>query len=375
MIKINKYEIDIEQKWIDTVRNILSGRRKKPEYINVNYKEFMDYKGSSFESVILASKKNSEEFNIIINKVLSFYNIDREKAINILKNFNDLNCLEKFSSIKSKIERITGISINYSYKLDEEVSLEQLSDDMKKDFYEEKIIYEYLHDIIETKKFFNYTNSINAKTTKERNVKLRDLMLSEFSDDVCPYCNRNYISRIQINDRLIKYTSTFDHIFPQKYYPFLSLSLYNLIPSCYVCNSLLKRDDTQHSILSPYDNGFSNLGAYFEIDLNEDVDNLLRIKNPKVGINVNDNGDKRVRSNIEVFKLNQVYSVHKSYVGELILKKKKMISNGKLINIFPHPISQDELYLYYFNVYFDIDEHGKRPLSKLTYDILYKNKF
>ena len=59
----------------------------------------------------------------------------------------------------------------------------------------------------------------------------------------CPYCNAETIYAITIKDgktRLIK--SAFDHYFPRGRYPFLGLSLYNLIPACTRCNSGLKGD-------------------------------------------------------------------------------------------------------------------------------------
>jgi len=37
---------------------------------------------------------------------------------------------------------------------------------------------------------------------------------------------------------------TLDHFLPQSIYPFLSLCLYNLIPSCYSCNSKFKKANT-----------------------------------------------------------------------------------------------------------------------------------
>jgi len=36
---------------------------------------------------------------------------------------------------------------------------------------------------------------------------------------------------------------TLDHILPQSRYPFLSLCLYNLVPTCYTCNSKLKKNE------------------------------------------------------------------------------------------------------------------------------------
>src|SRR5690606_32118753 len=42
---------------------------------------------------------------------------------------------------------------------------------------------------------------------------------------------------------------TLDHLLPQSEYPYLSLSLFNLVPSCYSCNSKLKNDKKIYSNL------------------------------------------------------------------------------------------------------------------------------
>lgn len=55
---------------------------------------------------------------------------------------------------------------------------------------------------------------------------------------VCPYCNQAYAFTVMRGKK--GFRPTLDHFFPKHKYPFLALSLYNLIPSCYICNSNLK---------------------------------------------------------------------------------------------------------------------------------------
>lgn len=50
--------------------------------------------------------------------------------------------------------------------------------------------------------------------------------------DVCPFCNRIYTSTIfRGNVR-----ASFDHFYPKGVYPYLAISLFNIIPICDVCN-------------------------------------------------------------------------------------------------------------------------------------------
>lgn len=82
-------------------------------------------------------------------------------------------------------------------------------------------------------------------------VKNHSYQLAEKLDvRVCPYCNRQYTSTVIIKSdkdignrkerRFNIIRPEFDHYFPQERYPMFALSLYNLIPSCHVCNSNIK---------------------------------------------------------------------------------------------------------------------------------------
>jgi len=57
----------------------------------------------------------------------------------------------------------------------------------------------------------------------------------------CPYCNHSYAMTVY-QDGEGAFRPTLDHFYPKTHYPHLALSLANLIPSCYSCNSSLKGD-------------------------------------------------------------------------------------------------------------------------------------
>lgn len=60
---------------------------------------------------------------------------------------------------------------------------------------------------------------------------------------VCPYCNAETVYAYKVSGGKFKIVkSSFDHYFPQARYPFLALSLYNLIPACSRCNTSFKGD-------------------------------------------------------------------------------------------------------------------------------------
>jgi len=75
----------------------------------------------------------------------------------------------------------------------------------------------------------------------------------------CPYCNAETVGAVDIVKREVKTTkqtgdekivetpkesfSAIDHILPKGDYPLLALSLYNLVPACYRCNSQFKHEE------------------------------------------------------------------------------------------------------------------------------------
>ena len=61
----------------------------------------------------------------------------------------------------------------------------------------------------------------------------------------CPYCNAETVYAIEFKKerpQVKSVRSALDHYFPQSRYPFLSISLGNLVPSCTRCNTDIKRD-------------------------------------------------------------------------------------------------------------------------------------
>jgi hypothetical protein len=208
--------------------------------------------------------------------------------------------------------------------------------------------------------------------------------------NTCPYCNRIYINTVIIkksNKKVIR--PTFDHFFSQKAHPLLALSFYNLIPSCNYCNSSLKGDYemklTTH--LHPYLEGFDN-DFYFNIlikDLHPDIShpdnyhiflnthlNDINTKFIKV-LNQNKSDYEGKDGNANLFKLNLIYQSHADVVGEIVLKCDKLSKghSDSLHDIFKLlKTNKAEFYRYYFANYYNETDFSRRPLAKLTKDIV-----
>ena len=223
---------------------------------------------------------------------------------------------------------------------------------------------------------YNYMNKLVKYTNKspkryEFSNKEKDYFLTMYqrlnkadlinSLDVttCPYCNRNYIFNFSKNNKH-NATAQLDHFFDKKKYPFLAVSLYNLVPSCSTCNQ--RKSSKQENIFYPYKESFNECAKFtYSISKINEID--LKIKALKE--------NEKVEKHIEIFNLENIYNGHKDTVLELIQKRE----------IYPDSYI-DELYENYsfFNNredvlrlitggYVDDKDLGKRPLSKLIKDI------
>lgn len=85
--------------------------------------------------------------------------------------------------------------------------------------------------------------------------------LKSLEVNLCPYCNENYTySLLDKNKTRAGYPNLtvradLDHFFPKNTYQLLAMSLYNLVPSCKICNSSIKGSkefDLTKKPLNPY---------------------------------------------------------------------------------------------------------------------------
>ena len=297
---------------------------------------------------ISVSTKTIENFKA---QVLSnFYDNEKQK-IGFKKkekwtiNIDDINELikEKLENYSKEIDLEKLITLDYKELCDLKVFI----DDNKE-----------LTKLTETEKDYFYT--LYKKLKKPEYIKDLDIT-------VCPYCNRNYIFNFKKSTSL-KATAQLDHFFDKSTYPYFSISIFNLIPSCQTCNQ--RKSKIQNDIYHPFESAF-----------NDDVKFRLKIKDSEFYYNKNSleieadviNDEKKVNSHIETFNIQNLYNEHKDIALELI--QKAQIYNESYI---------DELYQKYEGTLFknreDVLRHitggyiedkdiNKRPLSKLIKDI------
>lgn len=203
-------------------------------------------------------------------------------------------------------------------------------------------------------------------------------LASDLKVNTCPYCNR--IPTYTLGNSQDKKTRPqFDHFFDKARYPYLSLSIYNLVPSCSICNSSFKhsKEFNLNDHFHPYIKGFDCEKIKFTLEIKniDDIlsimDNSLRIPNYK--INFKCNPSKTLPKNIVDFGLIELYNYDKSYTDDII--KKSFIYNKDYIDSLYKEWegslfgSKEEIKNLVMGNYLNIDDINKRPLGKLTKDI------
>ncbi|WP_170047333.1 hypothetical protein [Pseudomonas sp. WS 5071] len=86
------------------------------------------------------------------------------------------------------------------------------------------------------KKLFDYDRFAQKSTASWNAYKL--CMTSKYT--MCPYCQQSLAVTIYRDKKNKALRPTLDHFYPKHKYPYLALSLYNLVPSCHPCNSSLE---------------------------------------------------------------------------------------------------------------------------------------
>lgn len=202
-------------------------------------------------------------------------------------------------------------------------------------------------------------------------------LLKELRINTCPYCNRNYINTYVDNSGMCR--ADIDHFYPKSKYPFLAVSLYNFIPSCHTCNSSFNNDIDTLLIphLYPYVDEFGE-DIKFRTNIlnsNEYVQCLLGNSDEFEIVIYNNNKyiEEKVNNSNNTFKLEKLYNFHKDYVKEVI-KKTNIYNDAKvneLLQLFPELFkNEEEIFTAVYSNYLIKSKFNKRPLSKLTKDIM-----
>jgi hypothetical protein len=245
-----------------------------------------------------------------------------------------------------------------------------------------KIIVDNLEDIITTNDLQKYSNLCDNYSSNEK-IEIKkafdyaghrqnpDFMehFKRLNIKSCPFCNNNYVYFYKDGAKKFNTLTTLEHYYPKSKYPYLSLSFYNLIPSCNTCNSKFKGSATHEGkILHPYFEDF-NEKAQFSVS----VDSLPVNKTIELEVNLKSN-DERCKKSIDRFQLDKIYKQHNDIAKE-IWHKAQVYNESRIEELYESfykdlGYSKEDVKNMIFCNYLHKDDIHKRNHSKLTQDIL-----
>lgn len=143
----------------------------------------------------------------------------------------------------------------------------------------------------------------------------KDALVKAVGADTCPYCNRNMVGHVDIRkveDGHIVTKSLkgqLDHFYYKAKYPYLAISLNNLVPSCKDCNEYPNKqteDAIATHLVSPYSIQTPD-GLKFRIDYAWDL-YACKVKEDDISIGFDVSGNPNTARNVYTFGLSDLYN-------------------------------------------------------------------
>lgn len=220
---------------------------------------------------------------------------------------------------------------------------------------------------------------------------LRHKLLRSLGVTTCPYCNRQFITGYIDENHQEKTTADLDHFYQKGIYPLFALSLFNFIPSCQICNSRMKGEKQIHS-LYPYYEGFKDKVKFCLVPSKKDDDKALlrawlgdRQASDDIRIDLKLSEElepsyaKRAEGSIALFKLKQIYAIHKEKALDTIRKKRIYWESPykqfmeDLFKRIGLAFSEEDILAFLVGYHWQ-DQNYDEPLSKFVHDIFYSDE-
>jgi hypothetical protein len=234
----------------------------------------------------------------------------------------------------------------------------------KKNQTEKETIEKYKQEIKQIERLFNYKEIISKKKP------FSYWLAEELKCNTCTYCNRNYtftISKDKSTGRTNNDTRItrpqFDHWFSKSKHPILALSIYNLIPSCSICNSGIK-GSKEFSLKDHFHPYIPNNDTFnFSYDLNSTNQPTVKIRTDS----------KILKDTFTLMKLEELYKAHDDFELKDLFDLARKYGKNYTKTLFGQTfkdlnLDEKEIYRLVFGA--DLDNHQKRLMSKFKHDII-----
>ena len=210
-----------------------------------------------------------------------------------------------------------------------------------------------------------------------RDASKRGIWLAQqLNIKTCPYCNAQATIVVTAKTQKLIAKLQFDHFFAKSEFPYLSISLYNLIPSCGSCN--ITKGSKPLNLLNHYHPYSMDLSLYFKFYLKYNPDPKLltlgQIKNQNLQIILRpkfSDPNNLIKNHDGLYHLEGIYNRYQDIAEELLIKaiiySQNLISGHlKIEGLFP----DKQVYLrYLLGTYSQENQMLDRPLSKFIQDL------
>lgn len=187
----------------------------------------------------------------------------------------------------------------------------------------------------------------------------------------CPYCNRSFTFTLKYK----KVRPEYDHFYPKSIYPYLCVSMYNLIPCCRICNQAKSSRNTHSDhIIYPYEEEFGK-EVIFDLKPQKGIVELFEGEY-EVDFTIKSADSSfidKAKNSIDVFHLKELYNLHKNHIDK-IMKLRRIYCDEYINSLFSTFGSmfrgasdfKDTLFVSSLSK----DKWGDTVLAKLTSDVI-----
>jgi hypothetical protein len=216
---------------------------------------------------------------------------------------------------------------------------------------------------------FNYEHILAQH--KERAYRLTEMKVTI----VCTYCNRQYVFTVNKPkkkglEHIVR--PELDHWYSKELYPLMSLSFYNLIPSCHTCNSAVKGSAVFSLV--------SHIHPYLQVDANPKIEFRPTVASGHSSgycVKIDRVAGSKEDNTVKAFALDEIYAEHGRLEVEDLMRFNSAYNDGYLKILFEDVLkdlgmnyTKAEVYKMLFGTELEPERFGERPMSKLKYDVL-----
>ena len=184
----------------------------------------------------------------------------------------------------------------------------------------------------------------------------------------CPYCNLHYTLSIKDfnaqNKKVLMAKMQFDHYFDKATYPFLSMSLYNLIPSCPICN----QGKSQRLLPLAFQPYYADIYKTFKFEVVDPLPLYIASTDDRVELKLVPQARVGIEKYDRTFHIKTLYERHKDVVQEEFAK-------AYLNNYYGYPKNFDFITdqnlrgRLIYGHYHDKKDINERPMTKFKQDL------